>query len=140
MHYIGKIESFDEDFDRLQKAMESKVVNYSPAQRASLIPPRDDSKISRNIPEGESILHKLYFHDVTPNNHTTRKQAPHIEALRKSRQEHSIFQPTIGKGNEEKNPFTVEQVLEVCRRYLQDLICFEYGIPRICIQYADAVF
>ena len=68
MHYIGKIESFDEDFARLQKAMESKVVNYSPAQRASLIPPRDDSNISRNIPEGESILHRWYFHDVTPNN------------------------------------------------------------------------
>ncbi len=37
-------------------------------------------------------------------------------------------------------PFTIEQELEVCRRYLQDLICFDYGIPRSCIQHAAAVY
>ena len=38
-----------------------------------------------------------------------------------------------------KLPFTVEQELEVCRRYLQDLICFDYGIPQNCIKHAAVV-
>ena len=47
---------------------------------------------------------------------------------------------SFGSGPPEGPPFTLEQELEVCRRYLQDFVCFGYGLPRACIEHAEAVY
>ena len=36
--------------------------------------------------------------------------------------------------------WTLEDVLLVCRRYLQDLACFDFAVPMLCIQYVDLIY
>ena len=51
--------------------------------------------------------------------------------------DHTPRQP-IAKGGDENNtkPFTENVVLNTCRAYVQDLVCFGYGIPEVCIDHA----
>jgi len=36
-------------------------------------------------------------------------------------------------------PFRLLHVILVCRRYIQDLVCFNMGVPRVCIDHAELV-
>jgi len=42
---------------------------------------------------------------------------------------------------EEGHPehFTLLHVVLVCRRYIQDLVCFDMGVPQICIDHTELV-
>ena len=35
--------------------------------------------------------------------------------------------------------FTQAHVIQVCRRYIQDFVCFDMEIPHICIDHADLI-
>jgi hypothetical protein len=37
-------------------------------------------------------------------------------------------------------PWTLEHVLLVCRRYLQDLACFDFEVPKLCIDCVDLIY
>ena len=77
---------------------------------------------------------------------TKKKKVDNNNHVRTSKEGHSIhFQPSVlkpkdGKPAPARDRFKIEQELEVCRRYLQDLVCFDYSIPRSCIEHANAVF
>jgi hypothetical protein len=179
MHFIGKLEHFEEDWGRLQAAMTPEAVALLPAERIALIPPRNttehcsssattsgtsgvagvaaadcmsstDKNITSNstpahlntssaarqqeATHGNSILASLLQSVQTIKNKLTlAKDTEHQK--RRSKEGHSAnYQPS---NVQSKEPFTAEQELDICRRYLQDLICFDYGIPRSCIKHAD---
>jgi len=108
--FIGKIENFDEDWRRLQVAMEPSAVKLTPQERLKLIPPSTPTDVQ------STATHKIK---------TSRTSGAHS----------SHFQPyTTGK------KFIVKQEVEVCRRYLQDFICFDYDIPKSCLDFAKLVY
>ena len=105
LHFIGRLESLDVDWARLQKAMEPAARHLSPEERVKLIPDevgRPDVMLAKVRP---GLEHNASHQPDAPN-----------------------------------KPFTIEQELDICRRYIQDFVCFSYGIPQSCLQNARAVF
>ena len=108
--FVGHLETIAEDWERLLSAMTPEAVKLTPEERRRLIPPRR-RRSSRNVaPERVGLV------------------------------SNGNFQPQLPSFKTKPIPFTVEQVLQVCRRYLQDLVCFGYGIPRECIAFAKEIF
>ena len=161
LHFVGKIESFDEDWDRLRFAMTPEAVLLSPEERAALIPPRRGKTTTTTTPTTTTTTttttplppvpvssppssSSSSLSSSSSSYSSSPRQKPNLREAPKS--SHSPFvQPDaardfLGATDRPKAPFTTEQELQVCRRYLQDLICFDYGIPHSCIRHAAAVF
>jgi hypothetical protein len=103
--------------------MTPEAVNLSPSERLALIPPpRITSSSGNSNSESTSALSNLKKRVVANSGEDIL----------------SNHQP--GSQRIEYLPYTVEQELEICRRYLQDFICFDYGIPSSCVKYAKEVY
>lgn len=94
--------------------MSPEAVKLSPKERLKLIPP------PRELPT------------------TTLHEESKIEIVRLGVEHKSDHQP--GSPEIDYLPYTVEQELDICRRYLQDFICFDYPIPSSCVKYAKEVY
>jgi len=64
-----------------------------------------------------------------------------IEAVIKHRSSSRNFQ-FIPLSVEEGHPqsFTQLHVILICRRFIQDMVCFDLKIPNVCIQYPELIF
>jgi hypothetical protein len=122
--FVGHVESLESDWQRLLSAMTPAAVTLSPAERRSLIqamPPPKSPPLSGELPSPTLKLRVGPAHDSNRQPVATVKGGQLV-------------------ANQTGSPrFTVEQELQVCRRYLQDFACFGYGVPRSCIEHAYAV-
>eukprot|EP00615_Pteridomonas_danica_P009223 CAMPEP_0114365458 /NCGR_PEP_ID=MMETSP0101-20121206/28427_1 /TAXON_ID=38822 ORGANISM="Pteridomonas danica, Strain PT" /NCGR_SAMPLE_ID=MMETSP0101 /ASSEMBLY_ACC=CAM_ASM_000211 /LENGTH=179 /DNA_ID=CAMNT_0001513801 /DNA_START=740 /DNA_END=1276 /DNA_ORIENTATION=+ len=116
-HFIGKIENFDEDWQRLQVALSPSVIHLTPQERLKLIPSSSSSSTTtttKNLKEED----KEEKHQDEENG---------IIHERGSGIHDHIFIPYS-----KTKHFTIKEELEVCRMYLQDFICFDYDLPQSC--------
>jgi hypothetical protein len=111
--------------------MTPEAVNLSPSERLALIPP-PRSTISGSISSNGNSESNSKTGSIIDMPHIDIKKYRVGEKL------NSNHQP--GSDKVAYLPYTVEQELEICRRYLQDFICFDYGIPSSCVKYAKEVY
>ena len=52
----------------------------------------------------------------------------------RSTSNNSVFVPFS-----ETEKFSLLHVILVCRRFVQDLVCFEFDVPQVCIDHAELV-
>jgi len=116
--FVGHIESIDLDWGRLSVALQPEVSHLTPAERLALIPSRSEIRKQQAASGGDAHVKNA------------RPGAPHTD--RQPTPKH--FPDVIGK------PFTNNLVINICRSYLQDMICFGYAIPQVCIDHADVVY
>jgi hypothetical protein len=110
--FVGRLESLAEDWARLQPAMgNDKRRTLSPRERQELILPSGDGA-------GDGAI-------------------PHHRVSEEASAEFLPYDDRDSFGNPEH--FSMLHVILVCRRYIQDLVCFDMAIPKVCIEHAELV-
>jgi hypothetical protein len=117
LDFVGRLESLDEDWARLQPALDASHLN--PRERRALILPRSSSRSPR--PEQRPL-----FSDAKAPHAPTRP----LPALVHQRPGGTSLDPNFLPGPrglpDLAAPWTLLRALLVCRRYLQDFVCLDY--------------
>ena len=112
---MGRLEHFDADIARLKETIDPHYRLLSPQERLRRV--SDASGAAAGGSGGSGAA-----------------DHPHLKAMRQSADDPRFT--THGKG---PASFTALHVVLACRRYIQDFLCFGYGVPRACIEHADQV-
>ena len=112
LDYIAHLEDMAEGWERLKPVLTPAAVTMSPIERRKLIP--DHAGTSKHI---------KIFRDSSKNHAT--------DFIANS----SIFLPRSSS-----DKFRQLHVILTCRRYIQDLVCFDLPIPRVCIEHPELIF
>jgi hypothetical protein len=89
--------------------------------RLALIPPAKKA--------GEEVSLAIASRNAVEEAHT------HARPGEAHKDDHQPGNPEI-----EYLPYRIEHELEICRKYMMDFVCFDYGIPASCIKYAKEVY
>uniref|UniRef100_A0A7S3NNJ7 Sulfotransferase domain-containing protein n=1 Tax=Aureoumbra lagunensis TaxID=44058 RepID=A0A7S3NNJ7_9STRA len=131
--FLGRLETFDHDWFRLLPAIHPDHRLEPPEQRIKRI-------LSENVTLPETHVKakhvragknqsSLHFHLPT----TPKKT---LENLKNSKNPGQLERYKHGS---KIIPWTAYHIVLLCRRYIQDFICLQRNIPRICIDNADLV-
>ena len=125
LDFVGHLENWDRDWRRLLEVMQPAVVKLNATERRKLVPP---VSLQGLTPVSSSTSLKKY----RTTTHSTGWN-PNLQPVHGSRASNG------GQTEIQKDLFSQEIVLNLCRRYIQDMVCFDQGIPLICIEHASAV-
>lgn len=119
---MGNIDSLISDWQRIQPAL--NAVHLSPSARRDLVLP-----LTSNLNAGNSSA---------SNKAGAAKQQIGLR-VRRGPAHPAEFVPGYLPSVQQPK-WTLEDVLLVCRRYLQDLACFDFAVPMLCIHFVDLIY
>ena len=132
LDWVGRLEHFDEDWARLKHALDPKHRLVKPEERWKLIPPANDDRPGGGG-GGSSGLRS-----GSGKSGTAHAVMQHFQPTRMS-SENPRYASMGPRGGERSGAWTAEHIILLCRRYAQDFVCFDYDMPKACIDHADLV-
>lgn len=134
--FLGELERFDEDWARLRPAIDPMHRDLSPAERAKLVLARNES--ARSAPRSSADHHEA----VRPRPGHGSIADDHHYLPTVNEKALASFQKNNPRRYEEGSkliPWSQWHVILICRRYVQDFVCLDRDIPKVCADHADLV-
>jgi hypothetical protein len=116
LDFVGKLENMDAEWARLAPALDASAAHLTPQERRELVLPLSSTQAMTGAP------------------------LRHVEQHRSSAVAHGFGETsaTLLPFSSDTH-FTQLHALLVCRRYVQDLVCYDMEVPRVCIDHVDLV-
>ena len=113
LDFVGHVERMSEDWGRMQPALSLRASKLTPEDRLKLVLTHfAPTNLTEVIPKRQSEV-------------TDRRN--------------SEFVPTTRATISSTERFSQLHVVLVCRRYIQDLVCFNFDIPHVCTEHRKLV-
>ena len=114
MDFIGALEDIDRDWARLETVLEPGMAAVPPEQRRNRIPAAPPV-LGAGGGSGAPLLG--------------------VHARSSAHAPSAVFEPPFH--DDPPRPFTKLHALLVCRRYIQDFVCFDLPMPEVCAAHPE---